>query len=62
MTAFPSSAGRVIAAALLDAGYPDLESLDGQSRRALLTIHGVGAAGLARVEIALTALGLSLSD
>lgn len=61
-TPIPSNAGRVIATALAAAGYPDLESLAGRSRRALLAIHGVGRVGLARVEAAMVAQGLALRD
>lgn len=47
--------------ALTEAGYPDLESLDGADYATLVALHGVGARGLERLQAALVAKGLSLA-
>lgn len=48
--------------ALTEAGYPDLEALDGVDFTALLGLHGVGKRGLERIQAALLERGLSLAD
>ena len=48
--------------ALTEAGYPDLEALDGVDFTALLGLHGVGKRGLERMQAALLERGLSLAD
>lgn len=47
--------------ALAEAGYPDLESLDGADYATLKALHGVGARGLERLQAALLEKGLSFS-
>ena len=48
--------------ALTAAGYDSLEDLNGQSRTALLTLHGVGPRAIRILDQALSELGLSLVD
>src|SRR5690606_27407926 len=48
--------------ALTAAGYQFLEDLDGQSRTALLALHGVGPRAIRLLDQALAELGLSLVD
>ena len=48
--------------ALTAAGYRSLEDLDGQSRTALLALHGVGPRAIRILDQALAELGLSLVD
>lgn len=48
--------------ALAEAGFTTLADLDGQSRTALLHLHGVGKVGLERLAAALDAEGLALDD
>ncbi|ANE03119.1 hypothetical protein ccrud_02100 [Corynebacterium crudilactis] len=47
--------------ALMAAGYPELESLNGVSYESLISLHGVGKVGLDRVQEALKELGMSLT-
>lgn len=47
--------------ALEDAGFPDLESLDGVDYASLISLHGVGKRGLERLNEALKDKGMSLS-
>lgn len=48
--------------ALIDAGYPTLESLDGVPYKTLIALHGVGKVGLGRIQDALRSQGLSLGE
>lgn len=47
--------------ALVDAGYPDLESLHGADYAELAALHGVGKRGLERLQAALQERGLSMA-
>ena len=54
--------GKPCQRALADAGYANLESLAGARYPDLLSLHGVGARGLERLNAALQDKGLSLTD
>ncbi|MDR7330701.1 DUF1801 domain-containing protein [Corynebacterium guangdongense] len=54
--------GRPARDALARAGYPDLESLDGQDWAKMLGLHGVGKRGLERLQDALVERGLGMSN
>ena len=53
--------GRPARDALTQAGYPDLESLDGREWKEVLGLHGVGKRGLERLQAALVERGLGMS-
>ena len=54
--------GAPLVRALAGAGYTTLADLDGVPRTSLITLHGVGKAGLARVEEAMGKEGLALKE
>ncbi|MHA2787741.1 DUF1801 domain-containing protein [Corynebacterium sp. S7] len=62
MTAFEDlkGVGKPASRALTQAGYPDLESLDGADWSAVLGLHGVGQRGLERVQAALVERGMGM--
>lgn len=53
--------GRPARDALREAGYTDLETLDGVNYAELAALHGVGARGLERLQAALVSRGLGLT-
>ncbi|WP_116451245.1 DNA-binding protein [Blastococcus litoris] len=56
----PREIGRPATAALTEAGYTTLRSLDGVPARDLLAMHGVGPKAVAVLRTALADHGLSL--
>jgi hypothetical protein len=56
----PSAVGRPATAALLAAGYTDLDRLDGVPAAELLRLHGVGPKAVAVLRTALAERGLAL--